>query len=99
MTTRIVFTAAAREDLRRIAEYIAVDNPRRARTFVAELRSRLEAKLSAFPASGPMIGTFRYSVFGQYVAIYRQQEKPGSVSVIMVTEGHRDWRRMIEDPS
>ena len=97
MTKRVVFTAGAREDLRRITEYIAADSPKRARSFVAELRSRLEAKLSDFPASGPSIGNYRYSVFGQYVAIYRDHEKLDSIRVVMVTEGHRDWRRMIED--
>jgi toxin ParE1/3/4 len=97
MTTRVVFTEGAREDLRRIAEHIATDSPKRARSFVAELRSRLEAKLSAFPASGPAIGNCRYSVLGRYVAIYQTPNEQRSVRVIMVTEGHRDWRRMIED--
>jgi len=97
MTARIVFTENARGDLRNIAEHIALENPTRARSFVAELRSRLEAKLSVFPAGGPAIGKYRYTVVGRYVAIYRTTDNPDTVSIVMVTEGHRDWQRMIED--
>ena len=97
MTARVVFTESARVDLRKVAEYIAADNPKRARSFVAELRSRLEAKLSVFPASGPAVGIYRYTVLGHYVAIYQIQEDLGSIRVVMVTQGHRDWRQMIED--
>ncbi len=99
MTSRVVFTVGAREDLRAIAAYIAKDSPTRARTFAGSLRGRLEERLAAFPDSGPVIGRYRYLVLGQYVAIYRKSESHGPVSVVMVTEGHRDWRRMIEDIS
>lgn len=99
MIKRVVFTESAREDLRKIAEYIAADNPKRARSFVAELRARLEAKLLTFPASGPSIGNCRYIVLGHYVAIYETPSERGSIRVVMVTEGHRDWRRIIEDLS
>ncbi len=37
---RVVFTAGALRDLQEIADYIALDNPRRARTFVRELIAR-----------------------------------------------------------
>ena len=99
MTARVVFTRGARAALQSLAAYIARDHPKRARSFVAQLRSRLEKKLSAFPDSGPVIGRYRYMAVGQYVAIYRTDDGSIPVRVIMITEGHRDWRRMIEDLS
>ncbi|MFT3792434.1 MAG: type II toxin-antitoxin system RelE/ParE family toxin [Rudaea sp.] len=43
---RVRLTARARRDLRAIAQYIARENPARARSFAAELRNPIEAYAS-----------------------------------------------------
>lgn len=97
MTSRVAFTASARADLKAIADFIARENPQRSRSFVAELRSRLESRLSTFGSSGPTIGKYRYLVIGRYVAVYELTDEAASIRIVLITEGHRDWRRIVED--
>ena len=96
MNYNVNFSPNAESDLAAIAEYIARDSPLRARSFVGELRDRLERKLSTFPSSGVSVGPQRYAVFGNYVAIYRMEEDRNTATILMVTEGHRDWRRLLD---
>ena len=35
--------------------------------------------------------------FGNYVILYRVDERAKTVTVILVTEGHRDWQDLLED--
>lgn len=49
---QIITMPSAREGLLAIGEYIALDNPDRAITFVDEITSSLEKTLSIFPYSG-----------------------------------------------
>jgi len=96
MTYSVNFSPNAESDLAAIAEYIARDSPSRARSFVAELRDRLDRKLSTFPSSGVSVGTLRYTVFGNYVAIYRVNDANNAATILMVTEGHRNWHRLLD---
>ncbi|MDO9204353.1 MAG: type II toxin-antitoxin system RelE/ParE family toxin [Methylotenera sp.] len=45
------FTAFARDDLLQILQFIALDNPKRAQSFVAELRQQCQS-LAQFPNMG-----------------------------------------------
>ena len=63
----IVFTETANECLLTMAEYIALDNPERAETFIEEIVESLFTTLSIFPLSGKVYegmggGESRYEV-------------------------------------
>lgn len=91
------FAASADTDFDSIQDYIARENPIRAITFVQELRDKSFRLLSEAPNAGAAIGLRRYIVHGRYVVIYTVDETRRVVTVTLVTEGHRDWRRMLED--
>lgn len=92
MSFSVVFSEEAELDLAGIANYIAQNNPRRARTFVDELQAFVTEKLSMFPASGVEIGDRRYAIFGNYVVLYRIDEAARVAIVQVIVEGHRNWR-------
>lgn len=64
------FSVAAESDLEEIADYIASDNPRRALSFVQEIRERCQ-NLTQFPEAVPLreaLGpAIRVVAFGRYV--------------------------------
>lgn len=72
---RLRLTAAALRDLTEIGDFIAQDNPRRAVTFVRELREAcrklLEAPYRFAMLEGDETKQFRRRVYGQYLIIYR----------------------------
>jgi len=88
---RVSFSEAATDDLRSIGYYIAADNPGRARTFVAELRSACRS-LSDRPEryiavkSSPK-GMIRRLTHQAYVAFYQVREN--EVFVIRIVHGAR----------
>jgi toxin ParE1/3/4 len=51
---KLVFTLAARADLRSIGEFIAADNPRRTMTFIDELEQHCRT-LAAKPRTHPVL--------------------------------------------
>jgi toxin ParE1/3/4 len=69
------FSSQARNDLLDIAEYIAVDSPRRARSYVRELRTcaiTIARSPEAFPiADGQGHRGIRRRVYGNYLIFYR----------------------------
>lgn len=90
--TRCYFTPAAEADLEWIGDYIASDNPVRARSFVRELRERCE-KLCDFPRSYPLrpiLGAdVRVMVYRGYVVCYTGHDD-GRVVIERVLEGSRE---------
>ncbi|MGU3405448.1 type II toxin-antitoxin system RelE/ParE family toxin [Methylobacterium brachiatum] len=70
----VVVSRRARADLREIGDFIAADNPARARSFVAELRTRCQA-LGRQPMMGrpaPEIAlTVRILIFRSYLILHR----------------------------
>lgn len=88
----MILSGHARQDLFDIGDFIAADNPRRAQSFVLELRAAcLElaeapfrfAQLSGFEAKG-----YRRRVFGNYLIIYRVSEE--AVVVLRVVSSALD---------
>lgn len=72
---KVQFTTRARQDLRDIGDYIAADNPFRARSFVVELRDA-SLSLGERPLRFPQLEGFvrqgyRRRVHGNYLIIYR----------------------------
>ena len=96
---RVLFTVHAVADFDHIADFIAEDSPEKALSFVTELQKRAAALLSFNPKAGRSIGDHRLAVFGRYVVIYRIDDEERSVTVVIVTEGHRDWQRLLETRS
>jgi len=58
---KVVLTPSAQADLEDIADYIATASPRRALSFVRELRAAAEA-LGEFPEAWPLVP--RYKLYG-----------------------------------
>ncbi len=87
MAYAVVLSESAAADIVSISEHIAADNPRRAHSFVSELRNSVEKKLAAFPRSGVAIGSLRYTTFGNYVIAYRVDD--GSMTVGTPGRGYR----------
>jgi len=96
MTFTVEFAEAARNDLFEILEFIATDNPDRGASFVDELESFIRERLTGFPHSGSQISQHRFIVFRNYVAVYTVDEHIRHVRVVLVTEGHRQWRGAFE---
>lgn len=71
----VIFTEQAERDLEEIADFIAVDNPARALTFVRELREKavaIEQSPRAFPlAPRHEDKGLRRRIHGNYVICYR----------------------------
>jgi plasmid stabilization system protein ParE len=93
----VLFTDHAEADFDDIADFIAADNPHKALSFVAALHDRTVAFLSVTPNAGTRVEGQRFTVFGRYVIVYRVDDEAGVVTVIIVSEGHRDWQRLLED--
>ena len=96
MTFQVFFTTAADADLDGIIDYIAEDNPLRAIEFVSELQERIYSLLREFPLSGNLYQGSRYQVFDNYVVVYDVDESAEEVYILLVTEGHRQWRVVLE---
>ena len=70
---RCLYAARAADDLDDIAAYIARDNPRRALSFVDELRQRC-VQITTFPDAAPLrpdiAEGIRMVPFGRYLILY-----------------------------
>ncbi|MFC6024912.1 MULTISPECIES: type II toxin-antitoxin system RelE/ParE family toxin [Methylobacterium] len=70
----VVVSRRARADLREIGDFIAADNPTRARSFVSELRTRCQAlgrqPMMGRPASEIAL-TVRILIFRSYLILHR----------------------------
>jgi plasmid stabilization system protein ParE len=87
------FSSEAENDLEQIADYIAQDDPRRAVSFVRELRSKCEALLDARNsfASVPRFEHhgIRRRVHGNYLIFYRVESE--KVVIIHILHGATDY--------
>ncbi len=97
MAYSVKFSESADADFDSILHFIAQDNPLRAISFVDELRQSAEEALSIFPNAGKPFGSARMLSFGNYVILYRVDDAARTVTIILVTEGHRDWQELLED--
>ena len=89
----VILRARAERDLEAIGDYIARDNPRRAISFVRELRDQGK-KLADNPKIGvriPVLGeAIQRITFNKYLIIYRYDQDKDTVFILRITEGHRD---------
>ena len=97
MPYKVSFSREANSDVDSILLYIAADSPATALSFVDRLESRIVGLLSLTPSAGKKIGQARYFSFYNYVVAYIVDDRASTVTVVLVTEGHRNWRADLED--
>jgi toxin ParE1/3/4 len=94
---KLVIADEARDDLARIGERIAQDNPRRAVTFIDEIEAHCE-RISVTPLAYPLLPgreatRLRRAVHGNYLIFYRID--PDHVVVVHVLHGARDYEAIL----
>jgi len=87
---KCIFSRFAELDLEEIADYIARDNPRRALSFIGEIRERCRI-IVAFPEGAPLreeLGAgIRVVPFGRYLIFYTAH--PDLVRIERILSGSR----------
>lgn len=96
---KVLLSGHARQDLFDIGDFIATDNPRRAQSFLTELRSAC-LELGETPFRFAQLGGFeslgyRRRVFGHYLIIYRVTEE--AVIILRVVSSALDVERLSFD--
>lgn len=100
---RVELTNTARNCLLDIAEYIALDNPDRAMSFIDELTTSLQNTLSIFPYSGKVVEDLdvsdevRMFPHGNYNSYYRVLEDRELVEVLFIFSANRDIQGLMKD--
>lgn len=94
---KVVLSEQAERDLEEIGDFIAVDDPGRARSFVREIRASC-AGLASMPRRFPVVGqrnglAVRRRTHGAYLIFYR--EASSRVEVIRILHGTRDHIRLL----
>ena len=96
MSYKITFSKTTRKRLKEIGEYIAKDNPKRARSFVRELKSHLHKRLSTMPFSGREVEPgIRMIPFKRYTILYRVLTTEQKVLIVDIFGGGQDWQQHI----
>ncbi|WP_109482529.1 type II toxin-antitoxin system RelE/ParE family toxin [Paraburkholderia sp. C35] len=91
---------AAKAELEAIGDYIARDNPRRAVSFVRDLRDKCMS-LADMPLAFPLVPRYedqgvRHRVHGRYQIFYRVIGEPAErIDVIHVLHGARDYATIL----
>lgn len=90
-------TAEAESDLEQIGDYMAQDNPKRALSFVLELRDKC-LSLAETPWGFPLAPRYerygmRRRVYGNYLIFYRVESD--RVVVVHVLHGARDFEALL----
>ena len=93
----VVFTREAENDLERIGDYIAVDNPQRAVTFVNELINRCE-RLADAPHGFPLVPRYegrriRRRSYREYLIFYRVGV--AQIEIVHVLNGAQDYEAIL----
>jgi plasmid stabilization system protein ParE len=96
---RVVITGLARADLRRIDDWIARNNPRRAETFVRELVQRC-SDLTIQSARYPIVTTvsgrpIRRCVHGAYLVFFEIERSSAIVRVLRILHGARNYAGLL----
>lgn len=93
-------TPLAEAELEAIADYIARDNPRRALSFVQELRDR-RLSLAYMPLAFPLVPRYedrgiRHRVHGNYQIFYRVLgDPPARIDVLHVLHSARNYAALL----
>jgi toxin ParE1/3/4 len=86
MVRDLIWTNRALKRLDDIADFVARDNPLRSKTFVIELRNKLEVlKTQSLGRSGRVFGTKELVLHPNYLAVYRIKANQVQVLTILHT--------------
>ena len=93
----LAFTDVAERELEAIGDYIALENPVRALSFVRELRKDC-ALLTTMPERHPFLPRYQNSgirrrVFGRYLIFYRIEGE--TVQILHVLHGAMDYEAIL----
>lgn len=94
---RLIILPAARADIIEIADYIALDNPSRAQSFVMELETRMRAaaeRPDSFPARSELLEGLRSARHGRYLIFFL--EVGDEVRIVRVLHGARDLPKALD---
>lgn len=96
MSYLVTFTDLASDDIDQILDYIAQDSPENALKFIDSLEDRITNVLSQFPESGSGYKGANYFAFDNYIVVYVIIEATKTVNILLVSEGHRQWRLVFD---
>lgn len=92
----LFFTLLAEKDLEEIGDYIAIDNPRRAISFIAELRGQCR-KICLNPEGyrnrTELSEKIRSCAFGKYVIFFEAEDQ--QITIIRILHGARDLKEKL----
>lgn len=95
---KVGFSPLSRDDLMTIADYIALDNPRRALDYIKEIEARC-LRLGTAPRSGVMredlVQDMRSVPFGAYLIFYSIQA--GEVRIERILHGARNLKALFNE--
>lgn len=95
MAAEVVWLDDAKDDVRLILEYLAVENATAAAGYVAALTKSCE-KLAEFPLAGRRYNAaFRTVVFRNHLIFYRFNKNDRKVTIAAVIDGRRDIEKLI----
>jgi len=83
----IILTKEAENDLVDIIEYIARDNPKRAKTYTVELLEKADNTISTFPFSCPLDNkklNIRKFIYGKYNIYYKYIESEEKAYILHI---------------
>ena len=91
--TRLVWSAAARAELKNAYDHIARDNPAAAERTVSRIEAAAEfVARRNIGRIGRRRGTFEKSVIGtRYILIYTREEALGETRIVTVLHSSRDY--------
>ena len=94
---KVVLSAEALGDLESIGDYIARDNPERARSFVQELIASAR-QIGDVPAGYPLVARYaacgvRRKVHGNYLIFYRIEID--GITIVHILHGARDYDALL----
>ena len=90
---KVFFTLQAKQDLKDIAQYIALDNKSTAIAYIKMLQGKCK-KLADSPKIGVQYGTLRKFPVGNYLIFYREQKK--NIEIIRVLHANRDINALMK---
>lgn len=88
---KIIVAPEAEADLDEISDYISLDNPDRAESFVGEIMSRfltIGERPRSFPARSDLMQELRSAVHAKYIILFVEFEN--HVRIVRVLNGARD---------
>ena len=92
---KLVILPAARADLIDIGDFIALDNPPRAASFVAEIEAKIVEigeRPGSFQKRDDLHLGLRHAPHGRYLIFFIKRN--GEVQIVRVLQGSRDLPRM-----